>query len=202
VILAVPYWSVGLGATTQQIQQQIVAQAQTDGIPPAVALAVAQHESQFIPTAQNPTSSAAGLFQLLSVTQQTLGVTSPYDPTQNINAGVGLLSTYYKQYGNWPQALQAYADGPGTVQQGLPPSTMAQGLIDYVNTYTPPAGLDLSTDDSSGFDLSSLTSGLDVSSLGLPDLSQSTIIDGVPDWMVWAGSAALGAGLLFAVVNR
>lgn len=138
----------GMGATTpsvSSVQQLLINAANQNGIPPSIALGVAAHESGFRANAQNPNSSAAGVMQLLSGTQQTLGVTNPYDASQNVNAGVGLLARYYQQYGNWPQALQAYADGPGTVQQGLPPSPMAQEFISSVTSYTPPAGLDLGT---------------------------------------------------------
>jgi hypothetical protein len=109
--------------------------------------------------------------QLLSGTSQTLGVSNPLDPQQNIDAGVSLLATYYQKYGNWPQALQAYADGPGTVAAGLPPSPMAQQFISCVTSYsaggtcqgwnlssvdlgTAPS-LNVATDTGSGLDLSS-----------------------------------------------
>jgi hypothetical protein len=187
--------SLGFGVvySAQQLQtQQLIQQAASAYDVPdlsSVALAVAQHESQFIPTAQNPSSSAAGVFQLMSTTQSSLGVTNPYDPTQNVDAGVGLLAQYYNQYGNWPQALQAFSDGPGTVQQGLAPSSQTNNLLGYVQTQT---GLNLSGSDSS-------SSPVDLSSLGitLPDLSGFSISDalgftGIPDWATWAGIALLG----------
>lgn len=117
-------------AASSQIQQQIAQAATQAGIDPSVALAVAQHESGFVPTAQNPGSSAAGVFQLTAATQATLGVTNPYDATQNINAGVGLLASYFNKYGNWSDALQAFSQGPGTVGQA--PSSQTIGLINYV----------------------------------------------------------------------
>lgn len=130
---------IGLGtvssASAAQVQSLIIHASQQQGIPPAIALAVASHESRFDPNAQNPGSSAAGVMQLMKVTQQDMGVTNPYDATQNVDAGVTLLAKYYAQYGNWDQALQAYSDGPGTVAKGLPPSTQTRGLIDYVNTF-------------------------------------------------------------------
>jgi len=192
------YFKGGLGAayTAQQLQVQQLIQSVAAGysVPDlsTVALAVAQHESQFIPTAQNPSSSAAGVFQLMSTTQSTLGVTNPYDPTQNVDAGVGLLAQYYNEYGNWPQAIQAFSDGPGTVQQGLPPSSQTTGLMSFIQTNT---GLDLSGSGSSGLDLSSL-------GISLPDLSSFSVSDalglGVPDWVTWGGIALLTLGVAFA----
>ena len=195
--LPVPYFEArGFGAySTQQIQQMITAQAQADGVPPSIALGVAAHESNFNPNAQNPNSSAAGLFQMLTGTWSSQGVTNPYDPTQNIDAGVGLLAQYYAKYGNWATALQAYADGPGTVAAGLPPSAMAQQFQNYVLGYSAPAGLD--TSDSSLL----ASTGFDFSALGLPDLTQSTLIDGIPDWMTWSGIALAGGGLIMALTR-
>jgi len=198
--LPVPYFEArGLGTTTQQIQQQIVDEANAQGVPPQIALAVAAHESAFVPTAQNPNSSAAGLFQMIASTGAAQGVTDPYDPNQDIPGGVGLLAKLYAQYGNWNTALQAYSDGQGTVAAGLPPSAQTQNLISFVNSYSPPAGLDLSTP--TGFDLSSIGSGFDLSSLGIsmPDLSGSTLIPGIPDWVTVFGAAGVVVGGLFLV---
>lgn len=159
-----------------------------------VAEGVASHESGFSPTAQNPGSSAAGVFQLVSATQSTMGVTNPLDATQNVDAGVALLAQYYNQYGNWTDALQAFSDGPGTVAAGLAPSSQTAGLISYVENYS---GLDLSGDGSGALDLSSL--GLP--DLTLPDLTQDTIISGIPDWVTWLGIAALGTGAYVWATN-
>ncbi len=194
--LPVPYFEArGFGQTytTAQIQQMIATEANSLGIPLNVALGVAAHESGFNPNAQNPTSSAAGLYQELSVTQTTLGVTNPYDPTQSIDSALGLLAQYYQTYGNWNTALQAYSDGPGTVAAGLPPSQQTIGLINFVDTYQVPAGLDVS----SGFDLSDLTSGFDLSEFSLPDLSGDSLIPGVPDWVTLLGAAGVVAGAAF-----
>jgi soluble lytic murein transglycosylase-like protein len=136
--LAVPPAIVrGMGAVASpaQVQSMIVQASQQYGVPPNIALAVASHESRFVYNAQNPKSSAAGVMQLMSGTQHDLGVTDPYDAQQNVNAGVSLLARFYQTYGNWTQALQAYSDGQGTVQKGLPPSQQTVGLIDYVNKF-------------------------------------------------------------------
>jgi hypothetical protein len=131
----------GLGQTytAAQIQQMVVdAAAAYESSAPGItqiALGVAAHESGFTATAQNPSSSAAGVMQLLSVTQQTMGVTNPMNPQQNINAGVQLLANYYAQYGNWTTALYAYADGPGAVASpGYQPSAMAQQFASSVQS--------------------------------------------------------------------
>jgi hypothetical protein len=150
----------GLGQstyTTQQIQQLVVnAAAPYESSAPGItniALGVAAHESGFQATAQNPNSSAAGVMQLMAVTQKTLGVTNPYDPSQNINAAVSLLASYYGQYGNWTTALYAYADGPGAVASpGYQPSAMAQQFASSVQSGSV-----------NGFSISSILASLGIS---------------------------------------
>lgn len=184
--------------TTAQIQQLVAnAAAPYESSCPGItqiALGVAAHESGFQANAQNPTSSAAGVMQLMAVTQQTLGVTNPYDPQQNINAAVSLLAQYYGTYGNWTTALYAYADGPGAVASaGYQPSAMAQQFASSVQSGTV-----------NGFSISSILASLGVSSdsgsvLGLstdPDDSSSLAQSlGLSD-----AGLALGGVVLLGVV--
>lgn len=195
LVLAPPPPNLGLGQTSSQVQQMIAsAAAAYPGVPnlTEVATALATHESGLQAGAQNPSSSACGIFQLLSVTQETLGVTDCTNAQQNVDAAVPLLASYYQQYGNWADALQAFSDGPATVAAGTIPSTQTDQLISYIEGNT---GLDLSG-DSSSLSLSSLTSSL--ATLGLPDLSGFSISDalgisGVPDWVTWLGIGLAGA---------
>lgn len=183
----------GLGQTPAQVQMMISsAAAAYPGVPnlSEVATAVATHESGLQPGAQNPSSSACGLFQLLGITQQTLGVSNCTDAAQNINAAVPLLASYYQKYGNWPEALQAFSDGPATVAAGALPSSQTNGLVSYVQNQT---GLDFST---GGVDFAS--------ALGFPSLSSFSISDAlgfpqIPDWVTWVGIGLAGAaGVMLA----
>jgi hypothetical protein len=142
----------GIGATTPttsvaSVQQMLINAANQYGVPPALALGIASHESGFNPNATNLNTNGTtdyGVMQLNSTTVQTLGVTDPLDPQQNIDAGVSLLAKYLQQYnGNEAQALQAYASGPGSLSS--PPNSVASQFISFVTGYQPPAGLDLGT---------------------------------------------------------
>lgn len=78
--------------------------------------AVIQTESNYQP---NVTSSAGakGLMQIMDCISEEYNVTNPYDPEQNIRAGVNLLSDLLKRYnGDVGMALMAYNAGPGTMQ--------------------------------------------------------------------------------------
>jgi hypothetical protein len=198
-------------ATPAQVQSMIAAAAASYNVPDldSVALGVAQHESQFTATAQNPISSAAGVFQLVSSAQQYTGVTNPLDAQQNVSAGVGLLAQYYNTYGNWPQALQAFSDGPGTVQQGLPPSQQTIGLMNYVQsnygvdltgagaagTAGTGTGTAVTTDNSDGTDVSGDDSG--DAAAGVLSALSLTDVNGNVNW----GTVGLIAAGVALVVN-
>jgi len=113
----------GLGSLTP-IQQQIVNQANTIGLDPALALAVARQESAFKPTAVS-SAGAIGLFQLMPATAASLGV-DPNDPSQNIQGGEKYLQQLLAQYGgDVSKALWAYNAGPGNVAKGRLPAETA-----------------------------------------------------------------------------
>jgi soluble lytic murein transglycosylase-like protein len=110
-------WRRGLGATSPYASQ-VQALAPQYGIPPSLALAVMQAESSGIPTAVSP-KGAQGLFQIMPANDASLGITDPFDATQNIQGGLSLLQQYYQQFGDWNSALEAYNQGPNSLQKQL-----------------------------------------------------------------------------------
>ena len=125
-------------ASQQQIAQMVIDAANRYGVPPNLALGIASHESGFNPSATNVNTNGTtdwGVMQLNDTTVQTLGVSNPLDPQQNINAGVGLLAHYLQVYGgDQSKALWAYASGPGAVSSGNMNPTATQ-FISYVTGY-------------------------------------------------------------------
>lgn len=116
--------------------QSLVAQkADEYGVPRAIALSLANHESGFNPDARSP-AGAIGIMQLMPKTAQDLGV-DPTDPIQNIDGGMRYLSDNIKRFG-LEGGVAAYQAGPGAVaRNGGLPVDASDGLStnkDYVST--------------------------------------------------------------------
>jgi membrane-bound lytic murein transglycosylase MltF len=85
------------------------------GIPQHLVKAVIDAESSFNPHAVS-SAGAKGLMQLMDETGQGLGVTDPFNPEQNIQAGTRFLAGLLHKYkGNTAVALAAYNAGPGKI---------------------------------------------------------------------------------------
>jgi len=145
------------------LASQITQEAAAQGVPPAIALAVAQQESgisQWTSSGNLVTGSAGeiGVFQLMPQTASNLGV-DPTDVNQNISGGISLLAQLFNKYGNWAQALSAYNSGSPNGSPGYANSVLAiAGGIPTVAT--PSVSV---VPDFSSFDLSSVFSSSDTS---------------------------------------
>jgi len=123
------------GETTTGSFSQLIAQAaEKYGVDADLIEAVIQAESNFDADAVS-SAGAQGLMQLMPATARGLGVTDAFDPAQNINGGVKLLSQLLNQYdGNVKLALAAYNAGPGAVAKydGIPPYKETQKYVSKV----------------------------------------------------------------------
>lgn len=75
---------------TPDIDQTIVAAANRYGIDPNAMRAIAHIESRGNPRAQNPRSSAGGLYQFIDATARDYGLKNRFDPAQAADAGARL----------------------------------------------------------------------------------------------------------------
>ena len=92
-------------------------------VSPDLVAAVIEAESEFNPRAVSR-RGARGLMQLMPDTAKTLGVDDPFDPRENIEAGVRHLRALMDRFGdNLPLVLAAYNAGEVAVikHRGVPP---------------------------------------------------------------------------------
>lgn len=109
------------------------------GVDARLARAVVMVESNYQPDARSP-KGAMGLMQLMPATARQYALDDPFDPRQNLDAGLrhlrGLLDRYGK--GRESLALAAYNAGEGAVSRhgGIPPYRETQDYVRRVLTLT------------------------------------------------------------------
>jgi soluble lytic murein transglycosylase-like protein len=103
------------------------------GVDHRLVEAVIQVESNFEQHAVSP-RGAQGLMQICPATQRELGVDSPFDLYQNIEAGVRYLRQQIDRFGRTDLALAAYNAGPAMVEKhgGIPPFPETKNYVQRV----------------------------------------------------------------------
>jgi soluble lytic murein transglycosylase-like protein len=108
--------------TPAEINFAIDAAATRHNVDPNLVRAVIKVESNFNPNAVSR-KGAMGLMQLMPQTARQLNVVNPFDPGQNVDAGVRHLKQLMESYGGDVKlGLAAYNAGPGAVARsaGIP----------------------------------------------------------------------------------
>jgi soluble lytic murein transglycosylase-like protein len=112
-------YTLGVLGDLASIMATISSAAAQYGLDPGFVAAVAQAESGLNPNAVSA-AGAKGIMQLMDATAAMLGVSNPFDPVQNINAGVRYLAQLLNQFaGDAAKALAAYNWGPGNVNKAV-----------------------------------------------------------------------------------
>ncbi len=110
--------------------------AREHGVRVDLVRAVMQVESGFNPDARSP-KGAVGLMQLMPATIKQYGVSNPFNPAENVRAGVAYLRALLDRYQNDEAlALAAYNAGPGAVDnhgQRVPPYRETTDYVAHVN---------------------------------------------------------------------
>jgi len=116
-------------ASPAEIEASIDRAASRHNVDPNLVRAVVKVESNFNPNAVSR-KGAMGLMQLMPSTARQLNVKNPFDPEQNVDAGVRHLKQLLESYGGDVRlTLAAYNAGSGAV-------TRSAGVPHYAETQT------------------------------------------------------------------
>ena len=133
-----------LSGRAAQYQSLIEEHAERNSVSADLVRAVIQAESAFNPRAISP-KGAMGLMQLMPATATEFRVRDPYDPAENIRAGVAYLKQLLDRYdGRVELALAAYNAGPGAVKKyggTVPPYRETRAYVAKISNSTGTAGL-------------------------------------------------------------
>lgn len=129
-----------------EIDASIARAAARHNVDPNLVRAVVKVESNFNPNAVSR-KGAMGLMQLMPSTARQLNVKNPFDPEQNVDAGVRHLKQLLENYGGDVRlSLAAYNAGSGAVTRsaGVPHYHETQNYVNRItNLYY--GGVDLSS---------------------------------------------------------
>jgi hypothetical protein len=136
--------------TQAEIDAAVERAAQRHNVDPNLVRALIKVESNFNPNAVS-SKGAMGLMQLMPQTARELHLTNPFDPDQNVDAGVRHLKKLMESYGGDVRlSLAAYNAGAGAVARssGIPPFSETRNYVRRITQlYNGGSGSGLLTSD-------------------------------------------------------
>lgn len=126
-------WREDFLANQEKIKALVKQYAKKHGVDDKLIWAVIEVESGFDIQAVSR-AGAQGLMQIMPQTQKELGLSQPFHPDSNIEAGVRYLKHLLQEFQSIPLALAAYNAGPNAVKRysGIPPYNETQNYVKKV----------------------------------------------------------------------
>ena len=133
IVCAVLGWAFPANAVSDaDVRAMIVRSAMAQGsVPPRLALAVAEIESDFVADAES-VAGARGVMQIMPATARyEFGVTADalWDPETNVRIGIAFLAQLHRRYGAWDLALSHYNGG---TLDGIAPHAYTRDYVSRV----------------------------------------------------------------------
>ncbi len=121
----------GRAMTSRELDSIVEEAARRHDVDPNLVRSLIKVESNFNAHAVSP-KGAMGLMQLMPATARTLNVSNPFDPQQNVDAGVRHLKHLLQDFnGDVKLSLAAYNAGAGAVarSKGVPPYAETRNYV-------------------------------------------------------------------------
>ena len=115
VLICIIFTCNVFAAGTEEVKQNIINQAKTMGVEPAIVLSIAKTESGFNQSARGY-GGHIGVFQLSHSTAKHMGI-DPYNLDDNIKGGITYYKNMYDKFGSMELAVAAYNSGPVAIQR-------------------------------------------------------------------------------------
>lgn len=123
---------------SEEVQREIFAICESNGVSFEFVMAVIKKESQYTPDAAGDNCKSKGLMQIQERwhgdLMQELGVTDLYDPVDNVRVGVAILANYFKDDNDPYYVLMKYNGGTAYADRMTAAGKVSDYALEIIET--------------------------------------------------------------------